>query len=695
MYSDHFKRTQFKLQNNDRAEVYRYRLHQVTAIVIFLVALVLLFYKMLISSIRWVNPGIVILMIIAVLMFYCIKEKNLKRSSEILFFLPIALYFFYFSEQYANIPVVPGFVGVIHVLILSFFLFLLLTDSTRQFVIFWSINTLSLVLELTANSFWPLLLKKADADSEMIVNCLILYAVASLLSFLIALIYRAQIDHLFSEVGEMKRNKRAFFENIGEPALLLEYPEESAEPDRLKIVAGNHSFESVFEVVNSHIQNQTGQIVFPEIFGDSFNWKTFYFPKRKDRSEIYANRIQHYFEVSLIPLEGRMALSLFHDISEEKICLKNSEESRARYKALLEAIPDIFFVIDSAGIFRDFVAKEEDLKDIVPSEIIGSSIYDYGFSEQMTQTIYQCIKNVIAKNTFETIEYALSSSQGTLLFEMRMVRLNTYSVIALSRDITKRKYAERNLEIAKSKAEESDRLKSAFLANLSHEIRTPMNAIIGFTRMLSAADFSDEEKKDFLGIIVDNGEQLMSMLDDVIDISKVETGQVEVHQSFCKLNGLLGELYAEFAGMKEKQTNQSVDLVVVNGNDNPNFAIYIDATLLREIYMHLIDNAIKFTDHGEVHFGYYLEENCAIRFFVKDTGIGIPDHQKEKIFLRFHKLNEPGGRIYRGAGLGLSIAQNYVQKLGGQLSVDSEEGEGSCFSFVLKMERVEGALRIV
>jgi signal transduction histidine kinase len=222
-----------------------------------------------------------------------------------------------------------------------------------------------------------------------------------------------------------------------------------------------------------------------------------------------------------------------------------------------------------------------------------------------------------------------------------------------------------------------------------------MNAIIGFTRMLSAADFSDEEKEDFLGIIVDNGEQLMSMLDDVIDISKVETGQVEVHRSFCKLNGLLEELYAEFAGVKEKQTNQSIDLVVVKGNENPNFAIYIDATLLREIYMHLIDNAIKFTDHGEVHFGYYLKENCAIRFFVKDTGMGIPDHQKEKIFLRFYKLNEPGGRIYRGAGLGLSIAQNYVQKLGGQLSVDSEEGEGSCFSFVLKMERVEGALRIV
>lgn len=685
------KRTQFKLRNNDREDEYRYRLHQATAIGIFLFAVILLFCKIPIKSIHWVNPGIIVLMVISAFMFHFVRRGDLKRSAETLFFLPIPLYFFYFSEQYADVAIGQGITGVLYALSFSFFVFLLLTDSFRQFIVFWAINTFSLVLEFTINSYWPLVFKESWIEQEGVA----VYIGASLVSILLICFYRQKIDYFLSGIGQMKKEKELFFENIGEPFLLLEYPEEESGADEIIIIGTNHAFKSVFGVSGDRILNRTIEAAFPEIFNDSLDPDRLCLPERERIIKIYMNRLQRYFEASFISLNGKKTLVLFRDVSEETFCLKDSEEKMARYKALLQAIPDLFFVIDLNGIFLDFVAKEEGLKDIIPSKIIGSSIYDYGFSQQMTQTIYRCIQNVIEKDNFETIEYALDTSHGTLLFEMRMVRLNPYSVVALSRDITKRKYAERNLEIAKSKAEESDRLKSAFLANLSHEIRTPMNAIIGFTRMLSVPDFSEEEKKDFLEIIIDNGEQLMSMLGDMIDISKVETGQVEVHKSFCKLNNLLDELYVKFSGAKERQTNQTIDLVPVKGNGNPNFAIYIDSTLLLETYTHLIDNAIKFTDQGEVRFGYQLKANSIIQFFVKDTGIGIPNHQKEKIFLRFYQLNEPGSRIYRGAGLGLSIAQDYVQKLGGQLTVDSEMGKGSCFSFVLKIEQVEGALRIV
>jgi signal transduction histidine kinase len=291
-----------------------------------------------------------------------------------------------------------------------------------------------------------------------------------------------------------------------------------------------------------------------------------------------------------------------------------------------------------------------------------------------------------------SIEYSLEIENSSAMFEMRIVRLNDNSVISLARDITKRKIAEIRMEEAKLKAEESDRLKTAFLANISHEIRTPMNAIIGFSKMVGSSDFDDSEKSKFVEIIITNGKLLLNLINDMISLSKIESNTLEVKKSLCRVNDLMVSLYKEFG--YEMEDKRDIILKVNCENSNPKFTVITDAVLLQSVLQKLIDNGIKFTESGEVEFGYKVEPD-AVRFFVRDTGIGIAERDCERIFERFHQLDNRTIRAYEGTGLGLSIAQHYVKLVGGSLDVKSTPGKGSVFSFSIPYVREESPLKIV
>jgi signal transduction histidine kinase len=276
---------------------------------------------------------------------------------------------------------------------------------------------------------------------------------------------------------------------------------------------------------------------------------------------------------------------------------------------------------------------------------------------------------------------------------MRIARLNDHSVISLARDITNRKLAEMKLEEAKNKAEEADRLKTAFLANISHEIRTPMNAIIGFSKMIGSSDFDDEEKGRFVEIIITNGKLLLTLINDMISLSKIESNTLVVKKMPCKLNDIMDGLYKEFCYDLEDRKN--ITLKLVANHPNPKFTITTDPVLLQAILQKLIDNGIKFTEKGEVEFGYKILDTNQLEFYVRDSGIGIAERDQERIFERFHQLDNRTIRAYEGTGLGLSIAQHYVRLIGGSLEVDSELGKGSVFSFRIPYLREESPLKIV
>ncbi|MFO8234451.1 MAG: ATP-binding protein [Bacteroidales bacterium] len=252
-------------------------------------------------------------------------------------------------------------------------------------------------------------------------------------------------------------------------------------------------------------------------------------------------------------------------------------------------------------------------------------------------------------------------------------------VTCVSIDITELKIAYRNLEEAKERAEESDRLKSAFLANMSHEIRTPMNGIMGFAKLLKKPELIGEKHNEFIDIIQESGKRMLNIIDELIDIAKIEAGQIEIFREEVNLNMLIDELYTFFS----YETKQK-GLQLESYKEFPDWKspICTDYTKLNQVLSNLLKNAIKYTNEGKITFGYTKKDDI-ITFFVEDTGIGISTDQKENIFERFRQEDMTIRRQYEGAGLGLSISKAYVEMLGGKMWLESEKEKGSAFYFTI------------
>jgi len=252
-----------------------------------------------------------------------------------------------------------------------------------------------------------------------------------------------------------------------------------------------------------------------------------------------------------------------------------------------------------------------------------------------------------------------------------------YKVINI--DITEQKKLTIDLIAAKEKAEESDRLKSAFLANMSHEIRTPMNGILGFADLLKEPELTGEERQEYIGIIEKSGARMLNIINDLIDISKVESGQMEISISETNVNEQIEYIYTFF---KPEVERKGLQIFFQNGLPTKEAVIETDREKLYAIFTNLVKNAIKYSVTGTIEFGYTLKDKNLV-FFIKDTGIGIPDDKKEVIFDRFIQADISDKKAFQGAGLGLAISKAYVEMLGGKIWVESEEGKGSTFYFTI------------
>jgi PAS domain S-box-containing protein len=247
--------------------------------------------------------------------------------------------------------------------------------------------------------------------------------------------------------------------------------------------------------------------------------------------------------------------------------------------------------------------------------------------------------------------------------------------LAIKEDITEKKKMIEDLIHARKKAEESDRLKSAFLANMSHEIRTPLNAIIGFSELIRDPAFEPEQQDEFAQLINDSGNNLLSILSDIMDISKIEAGQVAVIKRKVSINKLINSIQKEFV---RKTNKKGIEFRIFHRDPLNPVEIETDETKIRQIIVNFLGNAIKFTEKGFIELGIEPEENF-VRLYVKDTGIGIPESYHEKIFERFRQVETSHTRKYGGNGLGLCISKNLIELLGGTIGMESEEGKGSTF----------------
>jgi len=239
-------------------------------------------------------------------------------------------------------------------------------------------------------------------------------------------------------------------------------------------------------------------------------------------------------------------------------------------------------------------------------------------------------------------------------------------------------------------AEEADILKSNFLANMSHEIRTPMNGILGFAQLLQHEDFDKDMQLRYLDIIRHNGTMLVNLIDDIMDISKIEAGQLPLNKAEVNLDDLMFDLYTFFNEIKFKQEKEHLSLRLLNLNDDENNIIYTDSHRLQQVLSNLISNSIKFTDKGVVEFGYInKKEESQIQFYVRDSGIGIPADKQKIIFDKFRQIEEGSTRKYGGTGIGLFISKHIVGMLGGNIWVESEMGLGSTFNFTMPYDELQ------
>jgi len=236
----------------------------------------------------------------------------------------------------------------------------------------------------------------------------------------------------------------------------------------------------------------------------------------------------------------------------------------------------------------------------------------------------------------------------------------------------------KKLRMAEAKAKESDALKTAFIQNISHEIRTPMNGIIGFTEILTDRNLTEEERQEYLKIISNCSNQLLGIVNDVLDISMIESGSNKVNPDAFSLNSLLEKILTTFRPAAGKRIVMNIE----TGLKSPEDIIISDSGKITQVFGNLIGNAIKFTGEGIIRFGYLVEGEY-LTFYVIDNGPGISRENQDKIFDRFKKGEHPGNKVYEGVGLGLAICRGIVELLGGRIWAESEPGKGSKFSFTI------------
>ncbi|MBT6834441.1 MAG: response regulator [Bacteroidetes bacterium] len=375
----------------------------------------------------------------------------------------------------------------------------------------------------------------------------------------------------------------------------------------------------------------------------------------------------------------------------EKVRIKKElKEVEIKYAHLFNSMLEAIFVTDTSrnvinvnpqflvlfGYSMDEVLYKptkvlfKDKKDYFD---IGKKLADLG-EEKLTINILELVKKDGSSFIAEARSYPMYNAKGV-----------SYGVITLFRDVTESKRMEAELISAKEKAEESDRLKSAFMDNMSHEVRTPLNAIIGFSQLLSMPDLQTEEKEEFISLINSRGNDLVRIISDILEISKIQAGSIELSTVPCNLNNLLNDIKQKLEASPLKKERPAVFINLQNELKSDINLINTDIEKLRLILFNLIENALKYTPDGQIDIQFQPDatnKDC-IAFSIKDNGIGIPAFKLPIIFDVFRQVDDSHTRIYGGTGLGLSICKSLIEKLGGEIQVKSQEGVGTEVSFTI------------
>ncbi len=381
------------------------------------------------------------------------------------------------------------------------------------------------------------------------------------------------------------------------------------------------------------------------------------------------------------------------DISLRKEMETKLKRSEKLSRSITESAADAIISINSEGKILLWNPAASDMFGYNKEEMINRNLSEI-IPEQYKFSHSHALKKIkkttgMEKSDRRIIEISARRKDGTE-FPIEL-SLSSWEIsgekyyTGIIRDISERKKYEKELETALEKAQESDRLKTAFLANMSHEIRTPMNGILGFSNLLKDPNLTHVERKEYTDIINKSSDRLLNTMSDLIEISKIESGQVEITKTKISVNKLLDELFDLF---QHDAFKKGLSFSIAPGLSDEKATITTDKGKLQRILSNLIKNANKFTEKGGVSFGYVVKGKF-LEFFVKDTGIGVPYNRQQAIFNRFEQADIEDTRAFQGSGLGLSISKAYTEMLGGNIWLTSEEGKGSTFRFTIPYDTRE------
>jgi len=373
-----------------------------------------------------------------------------------------------------------------------------------------------------------------------------------------------------------------------------------------------------------------------------------------------------------------------------------AEKEILKLSRAVEQSPVSILITDLDGTIEYANPKAIEVTGFQKEEVYGKNPKIFSAGEK-PQSEYKLLWDTILSGNEWRGEFHNKKKNGEQYWEMASISsiINDKGEIthflAVKEDITERKKIEADLKMALERAKESDYLKSAFLANMSHEVRTPLNSIIGFSELLSDEDFDNEQKNEFIQHIIGNGNSLLNIISDIMDISKLESGEVKIYPKGIPVKRFVSNLLEQHAFLNK---GKEIDLKVNYPANENQLVILADSDRLKQIFNNLINNAYKFTSVGSIEIGYKHVDNM-VEFYVKDTGIGIDQDHQEKIFERFRQVESSNNRKFGGNGLGLAITKNLVELMGGKIWLESELGKGTVFSFTLPVKTNTDSIVII
>ena len=409
-----------------------------------------------------------------------------------------------------------------------------------------------------------------------------------------------------------------------------------------------------------------------------------------EQFEIYLETLNKWFDINVYSPQKGYTVAMFDDITKRKQVEQALLVSERKFRSITEQMSEIVFVTDSGGYVTYVSPAIATIAGYMPHEVTGHLFTDFLAEEEIPGSVAQWNDVMLRQLTTQALEVKFRRKNGTFFFgdvHVHIYHENGFTgMIGVIHDTTERKRNEeeqkklvRELIAAQEKAVENNRWKTEFLANISHDIRTPINGILGFSEFLKEPHLSGAEKTEYVGLIQKSSQQILNLINDLIDLSRIEAGETRPQVSPTPVNEILHDLCAFFRLQAEKK---GLQLHCRPGLPDNESIIETDTSKLHQILTNLVQNAMKFTHTGSIDIGY-TKKDTMLEFYVIDTGIGIPFDMKEEIFGRFRQVNEALPCNSEGSGLGLNISRVYVEMLGGTIWVKSDKNAGSKFFFTL------------